>query len=267
MTESIVLHLNDEKLAGICPEKITLKSDLPCLSDIIVKIEVDPPHRFHSFVWSFTASYNLHGLNLSNSTGNLAVGQREYTISNTTRCWGNSIRIRVEIKLNQGSNPAPYICELRVAGQNPDFGILKKELNSSALLALVKTLSNCTMFDSSGDPLFKDGGFGLFLIKNPDMSLLFNWKKQCQKAAEIFDEHVKYWKEISGKLRAENPKYKKLEDLKADQILVAALQSWKGGNYWIPIQRGSLFKKYVWSKNSIVEETEFGDLCMSNFEK
>ena len=266
MTELMKITYGTPLAGNTCPTRITLKSAGPSLSDITVNIEVEPAHMFHSFIWSFVATYEANGVSLRLGTGEHAVGTPNYVISNATRCWGNRLQLRVDLKLHGGNNPAPFYCNIPVFGENPTEAELKAKLNSSALLALTKTLSGAKMFDETGAPFFKEGGFGLFLLTNPDMAIAFDWKRQCEKAATIFNDHLNYWRQLAAKLRSEDPKYKKLEDLTEDQVVVAALQTWKGGNYWIPVQRGILFKKYVWSKNPDVSQTEFGDRCMGNYQ-
>ena len=255
-----------DALGDICPARITIAPAVPCLKDITVRVEVEPAHRFHSFIWSFVATYEAHGVSLRMSTGEHAVGTPNYVISNASRCWGNRLQLRVDLKLRGGNNPAPFYCNVPVFGENPTVGDVKAKLNSSALLALTKTLSSVKMFDDAGAPLFKEEGFGLFLLKNPDMAIAFDWKAQCDRATTIFTDLLNYWRGLAAKLRSEDPKYKKLEDLTEDQVRVAALQMWKGGNYWIPVQRGVVLKKYVWAKNTDEKQTEFGDRCMGTFE-
>jgi len=266
MTELMQITYGTSAFGDICPARITIASAVPCLKDITVKIEVEPAHHFHSFVWSFVATYEANGVSLRMSTGEHAVGTPNYVISNATRCWGNRLQLRVDLKLRGGNNPPPFSCNVPVFGENPSEAEVKAKLNSSALLALTKTLSGAKMFDETGAPLFKEVGFGLFLLKNPDMAIAFDWKAQCDRATTIFTDLLNYWRQLAAKLRSEDPKYKKLEDLTEDQVIVAALQMWKGGNYWIPVQRGTVLKKYVWTKNPDASQTAFGDRCMSNYQ-
>ncbi len=115
------------------------------------------------------------------------------------------------------------------------------------------------MFDAAKEPHF-NGGFGIFLLTNPQPGEIWNWKAHCDQGKAEYERHQTEAAKYPETLRQTDPDlYKRLPDYDADELKLETYQSFDTGRYHVPKHSGLFGRNWKWVKDP--QGNGFADRC------
>lgn len=149
---------------------------------------------------------------------------------------GGTARIPVDIYLHTtgrcpvGPYKRTYVKE--IVGTNPDSKQVCDRMNSLPVSATLYYRTGFKMFDSSGEPLHKDGKFGMALIADPNASQIWDWHENVDSLQTQFQTYLEAARNYPAEVRsATGMPYPDFPD---GRLIREAIARQEGGQWFEP---------------------------------
>lgn len=162
--------------------------------------------------------------------------------------------------------PQPLEGNLTIAGQNPPKNEIENYINDLILIRICREFSGYNMFDNNGSPLYntKRNGYGLFALENCSASERWNWKRNIDKAREVYNSKISDSNNYSNSMCQQNKGLPPLNDLQLKINAAQLFDKFDSDTYWVPKKTGFLFwEKWTWVPK-IAGGNRLGDMVQRN---